>query len=181
MKKIILILAAACAFLCAPLVSAMPLSYDIEVDGTFTGIPPFGLSNPPGKLTAKIKVDEAKPAGKDQVIDFVFVTGTKTWDETLLGDTPLPTALTFKAGVLTAFHLSFTDLPAGLFLASNKDDAADNTFNVTDGGRLGLFCADGCVSFAAAASNAPAPGTLALLLGAVAGAGGFARRRKSPG
>ena len=177
MKKIIVILSSVSAFLFAPLVPATLLSYDIVVDGVGAwdgSIPrPFGLPPQPAPLTGKLTVDNTK-TDKSGLIDFVFVTGAKAWTENFPDrTTPAPTSFKFDAlGNLTEFLVNLNDAPGFLTLASN------NTMNASDG-TSSIFC-NSCVHFsAAAAAKAPIPGTLALLVGACAAAGGLARRRRS--
>jgi len=176
MKKTILTLISISAFFFAPLVAASILTYDFAVTGspwTGTNPRPYGLPLQPAPLSGKLTVDNTK-TDKTGLVDFVFVTGTKTWTENF-GDrtTPVPTFFTFNAsGDLTEFLVNLKDDPSFLFLASS------NTMGLSDG-TLSLNC-NGCVSFSRATASAPVPGTLALLLGAGAVAGGMARRRWSP-
>lgn len=151
------------------------LSYDIVVNAGnswFGGDPrPFGLPLQPGPLAATITVDNTK-IDKTGILDFSFATGTRTWTENLIVDGPLATQLTYSvSGELDSFAISFADLSAFLYLASN------DTMSLIDGASY-IACND-CVDFSTAAPTAtPVPGTLALVLGAGL-AGALARRRRS--
>jgi hypothetical protein len=182
MKKSITVIVWLCAVLCAPLASGAILSYDVVVDGPFfvVGGPPFDLPDPPGKLKAKLKVDNTK-TDKDAVVDFDFVTGTKSWTENFIVDSfnGFTTQLTFAGGNLTAFQLIFLDPPEGLLLFDSTSVVTDDVSGQQGSKTIG--CQGDCVSFLLAAdAQAPVPGTLVLLLAGGAAAVGFARRRGTP-
>jgi PEP-CTERM motif len=173
-KKVIAALAGLLILLCAPVTPGAILPHNIVVNANNSwvgSIPrPFGLPPQPGPLPATITVDNTK-TDKTGILDFSFVTGTKTWTENQITDLPLTTQLTFGAsGELIDFVISLSDLSAFLILASS------DTMNLGDG-TTSISC-NGCVDFSPAATETPLPGTLVLLFAAGL-AGALMRRRKS--
>jgi hypothetical protein len=141
------------------------LTYGLTVAGGCFGsnTPPFGLSSNP-TITGTFTVDNTE-TGVAAFNAISVITGTMTWDQTMLNPDVFFVETNFDAvGDLTSFIFSLGSGPdqTGSFLIA----ASNNTFDLHDG--LGnIIACNNCVSFERSQPTVPEPSSLVALVTAM--------------